>query len=221
MLKSIEPKNKKVIFTAVSGNRDIFPTIRVKNDSYDYICFTTENIKPNKMWQVVKVEKEISNVKTARKYKILSHKYLSDYDMTVWIDANMGMENNLYEVIEREIKGHNFVCYQHSSGQFGHNYEINRCISMRKDDEKVLLRQRKAYQEITERVMLPATGIILRKKTERVKEFEKLWWEHVKEYSCRDQIAFCYAVWKLNFEWSPIKTARHKWFCIGPHKRVR
>jgi len=214
----------KAVYTAISGNRDFLPSIKYPNSNFDYICFTTEkDIKTDKIWKIIYVDKILNScVKTARKYKILSHEYLKDYNITLWIDANMCLYGNVEAIVNDEIKDCYFAAYQHPSGDLGPYHEINRCISFRKDSEEILSKQRGDYRDIgvPDNIKLPQTGIIIRRtNNERIKIFEDIWWQQIEKYSCRDQVAFCYAQWKSNVEWKTIKTSKNNWFKIGSHQK--
>ena len=82
-------RNKKVIYTCISGDYDILNEPIVINKEWDYICFTDSDIQ-SEHWTIKKIpddckydvnettgeQIELSKVKIARKIKINSHLYL-------------------------------------------------------------------------------------------------------------------------------------------------
>ena len=94
--------NKKVIYTAVFGvteeNNYHLHDPTVKGD-WDFVCFTdNENFKSD-VWDV-RIVKPLydDGARSAKRYKLKPHKYLSDYDISVWVDI---------EVKIKEIKATN------------------------------------------------------------------------------------------------------------------
>lgn len=79
--------NKICLYTAITGSYDNLKDIKYKEDSIDYICFTNnKNIKSD-TWQVRYIDEDLDNLTLARKIKIIGYKYLTNYDITIWIDG--------------------------------------------------------------------------------------------------------------------------------------
>ena len=76
--------------------------------------------------------------------------------------------------------------------------EARGILMLRKDKKEVLEKQIKTYfQEGYPRDYgMVATGIMVRKHTEEIKEFCKLWYNEVEKHSLRDQMSFNYTTWK-------------------------
>lgn len=45
-------KNKKVIYTAITGNYDNLITPKIKNDNWGYICFTDNSELHSEFWKI-------------------------------------------------------------------------------------------------------------------------------------------------------------------------
>ena len=218
--------NKIVIYTAISGRFDLLPSLRNPPANIDFVCYTTEpEIKSKGVWNVVRVPKIDKNpAKTAKHYKILSHKYFPEYEISMWIDANISTRGDLNKIIAAEIKDSVFSCYKHPSGGRGPYVEAKRCLSLHKGIPANLNRQMDAYRAegVPADMLLPATGVLIRRvNDEKVIEFEDIWWQQLSLYSCRDQISFCYAIWKTGLEWKAITTDKHDLFNLGTHKNRR
>ena len=76
--------------------------------------------------------------------------------------------------------------------------EANACISYHKDKPGNIKPQMERYREegLPENNGMVQTGVIGRRNTPAVKEFEALWWEEIKNNSQRDQLSFNYCLWK-------------------------
>lgn len=98
----------KCFYTAIFGlpnqSVDDLAPIPTKLPGWDYICFTNLHIPPQKGWIIVKVEMESLNpILEAKRYKWMSHKYLGDYDLTVWMDAYIAPNPMFSELIKQWV----------------------------------------------------------------------------------------------------------------------
>ena len=85
---------KTVIYTAITSNYDSLKQIRNQNQNFDLICFTDNpNLRYNSYnWNIYPIPNDLlqfSKIKQQRLLKILPHKYLSKYDISIWIDGNI------------------------------------------------------------------------------------------------------------------------------------
>ncbi|MBP5784376.1 MAG: DUF616 domain-containing protein [Methanobrevibacter sp.] len=58
----------------------------------DYICFNDKFKDQNGAWKIVPIPddlKYLSNVKKQRVLKICPHRYLNEYDVSIWVDGNI------------------------------------------------------------------------------------------------------------------------------------
>ncbi|HCJ1226365.1 TPA: DUF616 domain-containing protein, partial [Klebsiella pneumoniae] len=83
-------KNNIVVYTALFGDYDELIEIPEGMHKCDFICFTDQKIENKKGWEIIKIENSSgSNVLQNRKYKILPHVFLSEYEYSVYIDSNI------------------------------------------------------------------------------------------------------------------------------------
>lgn len=88
-------KAKKVIYTVITNQYDhLFPPL-ADQDGWDLICFSDDESLKAEGWQVKPLPElpELEQVKgdpvrTARLVKILPHRFLQDYDYSLYMDAN-------------------------------------------------------------------------------------------------------------------------------------
>jgi hypothetical protein len=107
--------NKTTIYTAIFGNYDNLIEPKYIPKEADLICFTDSDLKSD-MWQIHKVEKtEVDATRNARKYKILPHKFLPEYDVSIWIDGNVLVRGDVNELVEKYLDKVNMAVYNHSS----------------------------------------------------------------------------------------------------------
>jgi hypothetical protein len=65
---------------------------------WDYLCFTDETSTAKIGWEVRALpQNELDQIRRSRLPKILAHRFLSDYDIRIWIDGNVGIRGDLAE----------------------------------------------------------------------------------------------------------------------------
>ena len=90
---------KKVIYTSIFGNYDKLHYQEYIPDGYDLIIFTDSDIKSDQ-WEVRK-ESSIyqDNVRNAKRFKILPHRFLKEYDISIYIDGNYIVKKDINELV--------------------------------------------------------------------------------------------------------------------------
>ena len=106
--------NKNVIYTAIFGGYDNLTEPSFIPDGWDFVCFTDSDIKSD-VWDVRKVKPLYKDsTRNARKYKILPHRFLSEYDVSVWVDGNILIRNNLNELVDDYLQDCNIAMMNHN-----------------------------------------------------------------------------------------------------------
>ena len=208
---------KKVIYTTIIGKYDILEEPSFIPEGYDFICFTDQKInKPNSIWkirQVLPLYKD--NTRTARKYKILPHRFLPEYDISIWTDGNELVVGDINKLQEKYLKDKNMAIYNHMSCWDKRDcvYEEAKAIfnlgnqnNNWKDDPSIITKQMERYvnEQYPPNNGLIVSGVMFRKHNKKdVIDCMETWWTELKYGSRRDQLSFNYAAWKCNtqFNW--------------------
>lgn len=195
-------KNKKVVYTCISGNYDILEDPKFINNDFDYVCFTDQKFKTN-IWKLKPIPenlKDLSSVKKQRYIKINAHEFLPEYDFSIWIDGNVDIKADLNNYIAKNCSERDISVFvgQHPKRNCIYD-EGTECIRQKKDTKENVEKQLIVYKAegMPKNYGLPQTCIMLRRHNEEsCKKLMKAWWEQVKRYSHRDQLSFNYALWK-------------------------
>ena len=202
------------------------------SNKWDYICFTDINFK-SKIWQIKKVDRTLKDSKRENGlYKILPHKFLSEYDYSIYIDGNMKIRADIDELVYKYLLNSNIAFMNHKYTKNDSRSclydEADAIINMSdrnyKDDPEIILNQIRKYKNNNYPINngLICGGIILRKHNENdVVKAMKIWWEEVQNGSKRDQLSFNYSAWKTNlyFTWIEGNVRENKYFkIISKHK---
>lgn len=183
-----------MIYTANIGKKD-----RARND---IPCFT----------EVLGAE---SDRMEAKRYKILSHKFVDD-EWSIWVDANVFLrvpEDELIKMVQPFEVGvfhHRKRDCVYTEGLF--------CINKKLGEPSTILKQVNDYWKVEypEHNGLGNCFLIIRKHTEDVKKLNELWWWHIQTYSVRDQISFPF-VFQKKVKYLPIQEPDNKYFMRKRH----
>lgn len=203
---------KIAVYTAICGKHGRYTPLIVPTDlkGYDFIPFFNNEGRLG-----------------ARKIKMLPHKYLPQYDVSMWIDGAAGIAGNAAEIIKnilKQAKGDFIVCTH--PGRFNGDTkpvtiyeEAQRCIKFHRGNPTLINEQVFSYKKErcpANRQIVATTSIIRRHNEKRVIEFDELWWAEIQKYSLRDQISFAYLAWKYKFKYEEMINANS-----GLHGDVR
>lgn len=87
--------SKKVIYTCILGNYDELKEPKIIHKDFDYICFTDNETITSNVWKIINVTNDLNDLDIIRKqraYKMLPHKFLKNYDFSIYIDGNIDLD---------------------------------------------------------------------------------------------------------------------------------
>ena len=205
---------KKVIYTAIFGNYDNLEEPKFIPQGFDFICFTDCDFeKTSTIWKIKKVTPIYSDpTRNARRYKVLAHRYLHMYDISIWIDGNKFITGDVNDY-EKFLGEKSFATFDHTKCWDKRNCvfeEANAIFSLGnapgktfKDNPMVISNQIERYikEGYPKNNGLLFSSTLVRKHNEKdcVKVMED-WWTEIKYGSRRDQLSFNYVAWKNNFD---------------------
>lgn len=197
---------KIVVYTCITGGYDGLIEPTVITPGVDYICFTDDATLKSKNWEIRPMPeelKDLSAVKQQRGVKILAHRYLPDYDISIWVDGAVIVKGNINEFLKLlDLKHYSVFIPEHPVRKCIYK-EKDACIVAKKikgDGIQLAERQMKRYKEdgFPANCGLVQTNVMIRRhNTQYCKDLMEKWWSELKEYSHRDQLSFNYALWKL------------------------
>lgn len=204
-ISEMKKEPKIVVYTCITGGYDALADPKVVTPGVDYICFTDNMSMKSKVWKLRQMPEELkcySNVKQQRGVKILAHRYLSDYDISVWVDGAVIVQGNIKDY----LKSFEFNLYS----VFIPEHPVRKCIYAEKDacvkikkikgDEiAVADKQMNRYKNegFPANYGLVQTNVMIRHHNDQYsRDLMEKWWDELKDNSHRDQLSFNYALWK-------------------------
>lgn len=194
-------KNQKVIYTCITGDYDKLLEVQKKDEGFDYICFTDNPSLESDTWEIRLIDglEHLNNVRKQRYIKINTHKFLSEYDLSIWVDGNIQVLGKFNELIEKHHSGY-MTTFKHPWNHCIYQ-ECRGCAIVKKDDPFVMLKQTMGYMKegYPKDNGLVETKMIIRYHNEtKCIELMEGWWNELDKGSHRDQLSFNYVLWKQN-----------------------
>jgi hypothetical protein len=229
---------KIAIYTSIFGGYDDLIDDQYQMDGVDYICFTDRDLE-SETWKVIKSTPIYNDPnRNAKKYKILPHRYLKDYDYSIWIDGNIKVISDIRAL----CNGDSYKVYDHMQvfdkrnciydeaqailnfGKINSERTPERGIKNWKDNPKLIVDQMNRYisEGYPKNNGLATNPIIVRNHndSDTIAVMED-WWSEIKYNSKRDQLSFNYIVWKnqFNFVYLQGDSRNNEYFVsVGKHK---
>ena len=194
---------KYCIYTAIFGDYDNIYEPSYIDKNIDYFCFTNSNLS-SKVFKIIKVDPLFNNnTLSARCLKALSHIFLKNYDITIWIDGcTLIRGNSLEKNLEQLLCNNNIAFHKHFQRNCVYE-EIDECIRQHKDSyEKLIhLKQFLKKNKYPHSNGLAETAQILRRQDFTIEKFNIEWWYFITYYTFRDQtsINFILDKFKINY----------------------
>ncbi|MEJ5177561.1 glycosyltransferase domain-containing protein [Erwinia sp. MYb416] len=206
--------NKRVVYTAIFGDYDDLLEPDYVDSSIDYICFTNNKSLKSSHWIVKYVDNfngVTDNARLNRIYKFMPHRFLSDYDESLYIDGNIKIAGkNLSNAFDFALKNKMISIPPHAERECIYEESLA-CLRLGKGEPDRIKKQMQFYKNegFPEKYGLYENNIIFRKHgCEKIKTIMEEWLEMITKFSSRDQLSLCYLFWKSNipceaFLWGP------------------
>lgn len=218
----------KCFYTALLGKESDVDTLAdfEKIPGWDYICFTNLDFPKHRGWKFIKVEAGMNPVLVAKHYKWMSHLYLGDYDVVVWMDAYMS-PNPVFS----ELFKHWIVSMREQGVAIAHRpHDTRKCIW---EECSAVIEHRRAKPEDVSKVLRNLEAIRMPKEyglydTNVVIRFHKLTiLQHISEeifsalQDCtRDQLAVTMIYYKNSFTSIHLQNLIRAFNKTGEHRRI-
>jgi hypothetical protein len=182
---------KKVVYTVLLGDYPLLEP-EYKTKGWKLICFSDRKRK-SKNWKIRVIKKPKDPLLKSREIKIKFFDFI-DCDVCLYMDAKFKLKINLDNFVKEHMT-RDLLLMKHNRRDCAYE-ELLYCIG-KKGKEKALRSQLKYFkkQNFPRHFGLYAPGLMVRKNTESVRHFMKLWYDQVKKFGYRDMPSFAYTLW--------------------------
>ncbi len=187
------------VFTTLIGGYESLNEQPVAHKSnLDFFCFTDDPKLKTETWKIVNVEPILpfDNFRSAKAIKICSHRYLDNYDYSLYIDNSVLLKVPP-ELFFEDFSPEKFdMCCIHHSYRNTVLDEYEEVISSNYDKPNIIIEQFNTYSMINPELFFQKPvwgGFLIRKhnKPEVVEAMED-WLVQILRYSRRDQLSLNY-----------------------------
>ena len=221
--------NKKVVYTSIFGSEYYLHDPEMKLDGWDFVCFTDRTDFKSDVWTIRPTLKIYDGARDPKKPKNLPHRYLQEYDISVWIDGDAKIIGDINYLVDTYLKDKGYAVLNHKyCGGINSRiciYEEAKFIKWLgdthqkhyKDNLDVINSQVDRYRKegYPENNGQARNTVIFRRHNDKdiIKTMEE-WWTELKYGSKRDQLSFPYVAWKNNLDFNFINEDidNNQWF---------
>jgi len=191
---------KIVIYTGISNGYDKLSAPTYKHDGVDYICFTDDPNLYSDVWEVRLIE---NYHRIDKVVKLFPHKFLPDYDISIWVDANFIVHKPILKLLQYVEKQNMVVFLPPKKHTLQTEFEL--CIKHSRANISDLQKQQKEYVDFMANLVY-ACGILIRRHNAiDTKETMLDWWREIQYHTYRDQLSFPVVAAKNNLHFVVIK----------------
>lgn len=198
-----------VVYTALAGGYHKPVPHEHLNPDYDYVLFTDAPITDYGLWDVRPMDYWHSDpVRMARYVKTHPHKYLSDYDFAIWVDANVIIRGSISKYVDilRETRLYPIGGIPHPLRDCIYA-EAAAVLEGGRDKSGRVERQVQAYKDggyPKNNGLIETNFLIVDLAQGESQLIMDQWWAQIERYSHRDQLSLNYVLWKNAVGWTPI-----------------
>lgn len=194
-------KSKFVVYTALFGDYDHLVEPKEKFKGCDFICFTDQPHLKSDIWEI----KVVTNIDLPlnmmnRRYKLLPHLFLRDYEQSLYVDTNIYIMRNPIDLALKYLSINDFSVAKHTHRNCIYD-EADECIKIGKTTFNETDTQMRGYKQkgFPENFGLGENNILLRNHNSlKIKLIMNEWWAEINLKTKRDQLCLGYVLWNNN-----------------------
>lgn len=180
---------RRAIYTVITGNYDTLRPPLVRSLEYDYICFTDNADLSCDGWEMRRIDPAEDPCRQQRAIKIMPHKYLPEYQQTVYIDGSHQQIGDFGTFLDQEFSG-SWLLKLHPSRKCIYQ-EGEACIKLGKATKEAVHSQLHAYlaEGMPADAGLYETGVMVRDNQADVNAICEDWYSEIEKHTHRDQLS--------------------------------
>lgn len=196
-------KTRRVVYTCLFGYSEQFLNRNYEGDNKtDFICFTDDLSLRSDFWQFRYIDPSLFGaVKTAKRVKILPHRYLSEYESSLYIDNTVELTAHTDIIFNYLGTTQIMVCFRHPDRDCVYDEAVVvKYLGL--DSATTVERQMHRYRvsgHPANAGLIAGTILLRRHNNRRVRNVMDAWFQEVRQHSYRDQLSFNVVARRLGF----------------------
>ncbi len=216
---------KIAVYTAITGAYDSLKLPEQLDARFDYLLFTDAPVGDTGIFCIRPIPYySFDPTRTARFVKTHPHMLLPDYDIAIWLDANVLIVGDIYPLIEDLlVSGRPLAAFPHPL-RTTLEEELQACTQRAKDDAETMKAQVEQYRRAGYRCkdLIESNLMLFDLRSEVLPPFLDAWWTEIDRHSRRDQLSLNYALEKTGVRWQalskpPDSTRNHPALALVKH----
>lgn len=181
------------MYTCSTNGRDALRQDQCPSDA-NFVAYVDKSNNHTGLWER-RIASDLfhSARRNARMHKILSHQFISA-ECSIWMDANVALRVPAQALIDAYLQSSDLAVFLHRTRACTYE-EAKRCQELGLDASALIEDQVHNYQRksLPTGLGLPETSVVIRRRSDRICDFNNAWWSELCRYSVRDQIGFMFA----------------------------
>lgn len=188
------------VYTCITRGYDSLKIPLSVDKRLAYFCFTDSPESVTPPWDLRHISLQGLSPKDQNRYiKMHPHEFLSDYDATVYVDGNIQIVGDLYELVCTALSSpEDIFFYQHPDRNCVYA-EGAACSHIAHERIWKIAAQMRKYRKAGYPVEsgLFEANVIIRKNTPGMRRFMDAWWSEYCTGAKRDQLSLPFVAWQL------------------------
>ncbi len=196
--------NSFVVYTAITNGYDsLKEPPPIWQGQADFVAFL-ESAPAVTNWSTRPICRQFKDpCRNAKIHKILPHRYFSDAEYSLWIDGSILVRTPLplMHLVEKFLKESDIALFKHRWRNCIYA-EAVACLRGKADSPAVIDTQMQKYcdEGYPPNNGLVECGVILRRHSKKIQQFNEAWYAEICDNSRRDQLSFNYVAHKMGIK---------------------
>ncbi|MBI9020706.1 MAG: DUF616 domain-containing protein [Verrucomicrobia bacterium] len=193
---------KVVCYTVLVGGYDTLRDPSYLSENWDYVCFTNQPLKTCSVWKARPLKKVIDAdaIRTCRWHKMHTHLLFPEYELSIYIDANVQITGpHLESRLNQFITDNTLLALPPHPQRTCVYDEVDECIQTHRDCAVRIrnMEQLLKAENFPRQAGLFENNLIFRAHNHPgIVRLNVAWWDLIITYSRRDQLSLTYLLWK-------------------------
>ncbi|NNF47557.1 MAG: DUF616 domain-containing protein [Desulfofustis sp.] len=194
---------KKLLYTVLTGGYDQLneiPPSLSRSKKWDFVCVTDNPSLSSDTWKIKLVGNEdgLDPILLSRYYKLKNHLIDSDYDISVYLDANIRIRGDLDSFLSHALAPDRALGLLYHPFHSSLEQEVELCTRTCRGDPKLLEQQYHFYtdqEKFSDSFPHINARLLIRRPGDRqIESLMETWFNQLLDWSKRDQMSFNYSL---------------------------